>query len=75
MHLASIESRVAPCANAAQRVARPRPVVFIVDRPKTVLLIALLAGIALVVAGALVYDLLTPRGLVCEATLVAGLQQ
>jgi hypothetical protein len=71
MHVASFESRVAPAIDAA----RPRPVVFIVDRPKTVLLIAILAGIALVVAGALAYDLLTPRGLVCEATPVAGLQQ
>ena len=75
MHVVSIKSRAASGVNAPHRRVPSRPRVFIIDRPKAALLIAILAGIALLGTGALAHGLLTmPRGLVCEAPPVAGQQ-
>jgi hypothetical protein len=77
MHVVSnvvpIKSRDARGANALHRSVLLRRRVFIIDRPKTSLLAAILVAIALVAVGALAGDLLNvPRGLMCDAPRIAA---
>ena len=75
MHMVSIKSRGAPRAVAPRR-APPRPLVFIVDRPKTCLLVTILAILASVALGALANHLLSaPRQLACEVPAAVAPQQ
>ena len=72
-NVVSISARVAPPARPIKRAARPRPLVFIVDGPKTYVLAAVLGATALVVAGALASDLLRmPQSFACEAPSVSS---
>ena len=74
-NVVTIKARAAAPARALGRPARPHPRVFIVDRPKTYLLAAVLGAMALLVAGALASELLTmPRDLACEAPVAASQQ-
>jgi len=53
-----------------------RPLVFIIDRPKTCLLATILAVLALVAVGALANNLLSaPRRLACEVPAAVAPQQ
>ena len=71
-NVVSISARVAPPARSIKHATRPGPLVFIVDRPKTYVLAAVLGATALVLAGALASDLLrVPRSLACEASPVS----
>jgi len=69
----SISARVAPPARSIKHATRPGPLVFIVDNPKTYVLAAVLGATALVLAGAVVSELLRmPRSLACEAPPVSS---
>jgi hypothetical protein len=73
-NVVTIKARAAP-ARGLRRPARPHPRVFIVDKPKTYLLAAILGAMALLVAGALSSELLSmPRGLACEVPAAASQQ-
>jgi len=72
MQVVSIKSRAASGADATHRRVPPRPRVFIIDRPKSWLLAAILAVLALLAVGALANNLLgAPRRLDCEVPAVA----
>src|SRR5882672_8928208 len=51
MPVVSLNSRAAPRAEAPHRRVAPRPWVFIIDRPKTCLLVTILAVLASVAVG------------------------
>jgi hypothetical protein len=66
--LSSIHTRVSGQTGVRQNPPRPRPRLYVIDRPKRYLVAAVLGAVALLAMGAMADSLLkASRGLACEA--------